>query len=123
MPWECKWTETWLNLLGTRFTSETTPMAGQMLTTSLVGTLYLSALVNANPCRFIPGDDGWPGMDDWNELNKTVNGRLTVTVPQASVCHQHPYFNYDETACESLQSAWDSAQTLYVPTVHMCTLS
>jgi hypothetical protein len=67
-----------------------------------------------NSCRYIPGDEGWPAPYDWRALNDTVEGRLIVTVPQASVCHTSPYSNYNETACESLKSGWSLAQTLYV---------
>lgn len=56
------------------------------------------------PCRFIPGDVGWPSLQDWAELNSTVGGRLIVTVPVASICHMP---TYRDTECAILKEQWN----------------
>lgn len=79
--------------------------------------LVLSAAVaNAatnQTCKYIPGDEGWPSQDVWNQLNQTVGGKLIATVPQASICHIDGFggTHYDETACKALQQTWDFGQT------------
>jgi len=57
-----------------------------------------------NPaCRYLPGDQGWPSLDQWAQLNASVSGRLIATVPAGHVCHD-PYFN--ATLCAALQQTW-----------------
>ncbi|KAK8022027.1 FAD-dependent isoamyl alcohol oxidase [Apiospora rasikravindrae] len=58
-------------------------------------------------CRVLPGDTNWPTPQDWQDLNKTVGGRLTETVPRESVCHDAPYSHYDAVACAELQKTFD----------------
>ncbi|KAI0603272.1 FAD-binding domain-containing protein [Biscogniauxia sp. FL1348] len=55
-------------------------------------------------CRYIPGDDGWPAPALWNQLNKTVDGRLIATNPIAHVCHGD---SYSEAECSELADQWD----------------
>ncbi|KAJ8120016.1 hypothetical protein O1611_g10474 [Lasiodiplodia mahajangana] len=62
-------------------------------------------------CTHLPGDEGWPSLDDWAELNRTLSGQLIVTVPQASVCHTTPYNLYSESACQELAQEWSLADT------------
>ena len=94
-------------------------MAGRFLFRTLTDVFFLSVPVLAGtgsvtPCRYIPGDDGWPSQADWALLNNTVGGQLIATIPQASVCHTSPYSDYNETECEALAAGWDLAKTLYV---------
>jgi len=92
-------------------------MASRFISKTLTSVFFLCVLArtgNATSCRNIPGDAGWPRQVDWAHLNKTVGGRLIATIPQASVCHTSPYFDYNETACEALAAGWDLAKTLYV---------
>ena len=92
-------------------------MASRFVSKSLIGVFFLCILVgigSSTSCRNIPGDVGWPDQADWVLLNETVGGRLIATIPQASVCHTSPYFDYNETACEALAAGWDLAKTLYV---------
>lgn len=68
-------------------------------------------------CRYIPKDAGWPSQRDWQQLNATIGGRLTATVPLAHVCHDSGLFPaYNETACAALREAFINAgaQTLYL---------
>ncbi|OCL04327.1 putative FAD-dependent isoamyl alcohol oxidase [Glonium stellatum] len=88
-------------------------MARRTITKSLVGLSLLLSLCQAadTSCKNLPGDYGWPTPHDWAQLNQTVGGRLIATIPQASICHPLPYYDYDATACTTLREAWDLPQT------------
>ncbi|OBT81769.1 hypothetical protein VE02_09400 [Pseudogymnoascus sp. 03VT05] len=58
-------------------------------------------------CRSLPGDDSWPTVSQWENLNSTVGGLLVKTYPLGSVCHDPAY---DAAKCASLQTAWTDAQ-------------
>ncbi|KAK2594641.1 hypothetical protein QQS21_007617 [Conoideocrella luteorostrata] len=60
-------------------------------------------------CRVVPGDASWPKAQDWTSFNKTINGNLIVTIPEASVCHHSPFNAYDASACSLLKQSWDIA--------------
>lgn len=62
----------------------------------------------ADECRCLPGDACWPTVQEWQQLNKTVDGRLVATVPIGSPCHDP---HYDEAACKKLQDEWLLPQT------------
>ncbi|KAK8017194.1 hypothetical protein PG991_008270 [Apiospora marii] len=62
---------------------------------------------STSSCRVLPGDADWPTPQDWQDLNKTVGGRLSETVPRESVCHDAPYNRYDAEACANLQKTFD----------------
>ncbi|KAI1747183.1 hypothetical protein F4782DRAFT_535708 [Xylaria castorea] len=57
-------------------------------------------------CKSIPGDPGWPSSEDWESLNRTVDGRLISTVPIATICHGS---DYHQGQCQELQQAWPFA--------------
>ncbi|KAH0129741.1 FAD/FMN-containing isoamyl alcohol oxidase MreA, partial [Aureobasidium melanogenum] len=50
-------------------------------------------------------------IDEWNSLNKTVNGRLIATVPLAAACHDDQYAAYDEERCAELRNSWLDPET------------
>ncbi|KAF2032365.1 FAD/FMN-containing isoamyl alcohol oxidase-like protein MreA [Setomelanomma holmii] len=54
-------------------------------------------------CRKIPGDEGWPSIEEWQTLNASVSGRLMKTTPAGHVCHDP---TYDAAACEALNQTW-----------------
>ena len=54
-------------------------------------------------CKNIPSDLGWPGPEDWAQLNETVDGRLIATVPIAKYCHNP---NYHQGQCQVLKETW-----------------
>lgn len=63
----------------------------------------------------MPGDAGWPSVQDWASLNETVGGQLIATVPLAAACHDavapngslhQNWPSYDEEKCASLQERW-----------------
>lgn len=80
-----------------------------MLLLSLLLSFFFhgqSVVAVTQACRSIPGDEGWPSTEAWNELNKTVKGRLIGLTPATmlgAVCHD-PQFN--ETACNLAKSGW-----------------
>lgn len=70
-----------------------------------------SASTNGSDCRCFPGDACWPSTDEWNSLNKTVNGRLIATIPLAAACHDDQYVAYDSERCAKLQNNWLNPET------------
>ncbi|KAF4457088.1 putative isoamyl alcohol oxidase [Fusarium austroafricanum] len=62
-----------------------------------------SATASPKVCRCFPGDSCWPSSDEWNNLNKTVSGRLVETVPLGSPCHDP---NYDAEECKRIKREW-----------------
>lgn len=70
---------------------------------------------DSNSCRFMPGDDGWPSIDQWTQLNSSVGGQLIATVPLAAPCHDYTaprqglkrdWPAYNEEKCAALQDSW-----------------
>lgn len=83
-------------------------------TTLLFITTLISALPSATQCRCFPTDECWPTAWQWNEFNRTVQGRLIATKPIASFCHKNQGFEpYDPEKCNSLKSAWELPETHY----------
>ncbi|KAL8749384.1 MAG: hypothetical protein Q9184_006826, partial [Pyrenodesmia sp. 2 TL-2023] len=64
-------------------------------------------------CRCFPGDACWPKSSEWEEFNKTLNGKLVATRPIASACHDDPFAIYNPQACRKLQSTWFTEETHY----------
>jgi len=71
-------------------------------------------------CRCYPGDDCWPSRNDWNDLNKTVDGNLAVIVPPGAVCHEtfRGYLGtsrtYDAAKCAEVTANFGNEQWQYV---------
>ncbi|TWU72060.1 hypothetical protein ED733_003049 [Metarhizium rileyi] len=72
--------------------------------------LAVTAVAAAPFCRCMPGEPCWPTLSDWNQLNKTVGGRLIKTVPLGAPCHGD---SFDQNRCDYLRSEWLS------PGIHM----
>ncbi|KAI0899510.1 FAD-binding domain-containing protein [Annulohypoxylon nitens] len=51
----------------------------------------------------MPGDPSFPTEKDWNDLNKTVGGRLISGVPLAKICYGA---TDNQAACSKLQQQW-----------------
>ena len=66
-----------------------------------------AAATKAPPCRYLPGDSGWPLEKDWKKLNANVSGKLIAVVPLGHVCHDP---TYDAAACAALQAGWTLPQ-------------
>ena len=58
----------------------------------------------SSSCRCLPGDSCWPSQQHWDNLNKTVGGRLIATTPLGSPCHDPAY---NAAQCSSLQEQWE----------------
>lgn len=69
---------------------------------------WTAAAAGGSNCRVLPGDGDWPSTNDWDQLNRTVDGRLVATIPVGTPCHDP---NYDAGACSQLQAAWQLPQT------------
>ncbi|KAL8290967.1 hypothetical protein RB600_006442 [Gaeumannomyces tritici] len=69
----------------------------------------VQAAPSSQRCSAIPGGPVWPTAVSWHRLNETVGGRLTATVPAASVRHIGGPFNgrYDKAKCEQLKPLWN----------------
>lgn len=51
-------------------------------------------------CKIGPGDPGWPSVEEWDKLNRTLGGALLKPVPPGSACYPGPY--YDAAKCDFL---------------------
>ncbi|KAK2757897.1 hypothetical protein FQN54_004303 [Arachnomyces sp. PD_36] len=63
-------------------------------------------------CRCLPDDGCWPGPDQWQALNSSLDGDLVAVKPVNSVCHDP---TFDEQACEAVlakrsNSLWRSEE-------------
>jgi hypothetical protein len=56
-------------------------------------------------CKFIPGQQGWPTVQEWEQLNSTVQGRLLKPTPPGAACFEE-YAFYDEGACASIRTGF-----------------
>ncbi|KAK2733434.1 hypothetical protein FQN57_002130 [Myotisia sp. PD_48] len=79
----------------------------------LAATTSINAAA-APSCRVLPGDSAWPKVADWERLNRTVNGRLTASVPAASVCHDAPFNNYNAEECSAIQETWRQTRLSHI---------
>jgi hypothetical protein len=78
----------------------------------LISSVVLGLAYANNRCRVIPGDASWPSIQSWDNLNRTVNGRLIPTVPIPAVCHT-TYVGaavindtYSQSDCAIVQTEW-----------------
>ncbi|KAI1099486.1 FAD-binding domain-containing protein [Jackrogersella minutella] len=58
-------------------------------------------------CKIYPGDKSWPVSQIWNLLNILLGGALVEGVPAAAPCYSD-WPQYNETACESITSQWQT---------------
>ncbi|PSR79604.1 FAD binding domain protein [Coniella lustricola] len=82
-----------------------------MKLSSVLFTAVQSAVVaeaSSSGCRCLPEDSCWPSTSTWTALNESISGALIATIPIGSPCHDP---NFNETACEELQTAWTLPQT------------
>ncbi|KAI1146821.1 FAD/FMN-containing isoamyl alcohol oxidase-like protein MreA [Nemania diffusa] len=54
-------------------------------------------------CRHLPNDAGWPNENAWQQLNRTVGGKLIRGVPLGQPCHT-PLLNND--ICAQIKEDW-----------------
>jgi hypothetical protein len=65
----------------------------------------MAGCVTGQECKCFPDEPCWPSLDEWAQLNNTVDGRLVATTPLGKQCHD-PEFN--ATECDYLKEHWDS---------------
>lgn len=63
-------------------------------------------------CRYLPGDKAWPNQNTWNELNRTVGGRLIAGKPLAQPCYGSDITASDAARCTELQNEWTELSPL-----------
>ncbi|KAI1089204.1 FAD-binding domain-containing protein [Rostrohypoxylon terebratum] len=70
-------------------------------------------------CRVIPGDQSWPSLEHWNDLNQTIHGKLIASVPLAAPCHytsegtSEGATTFNQDRCDALRDEW------FFPTTHL----
>lgn len=79
------------------------PLSSLIIAFLSLAKLGFSAAVDFSRCRCFPGDACWPGVGDWANLNRSIEGGLIATVPIGSPCH-NPTF--DAAQCKSIQENW-----------------
>ena len=60
-----------------------------------------------HPCRYLPGDAGWPTDKDWQDLNRTIGGRLIRGSPLAKSCYEP---NLNASTCGQVREGWVNTQ-------------
>lgn len=76
--------------------------------------LALAATINAqcdSDCKCFPGDDCWPTVEEWNDFNSTIDGKLIATVPLAAACHDSEWASYNNETCTKVQDSWLDPET------------
>ena len=96
------------------FTSRSTMKLFVSIGYTLLGAVAAGSQAS-NECKTFPGDKSWPLKSEWNNLNKTVGGRLVATVPLGASCHGS---TFDDATCKNLQEQWqyERVQRVYLPT-------
>ena len=84
-------------------------------------TVILPHLVLAAPtlvqtngtCRVLPGDADWPREEEWQTLNRAVDGSLIRGVPLAEPACYSTDVSAKSEACGTVQSQWADLPPLY----------
>lgn len=59
-------------------------------------------------CKPIPGSPNWPSEWAWDQLNRTLSGRLFKPSPPGAVCHPNQP-TYNNSTCPTIQAEWLTA--------------
>lgn len=80
------------------------------------GNITVPTTPRKDGCRYIPQDPEWPSSDQWDALNRTVDGRLIATVPAGAPCYRSTFdvktqkydlsATEDQAACAAVQKGW-----------------
>jgi hypothetical protein len=54
-----------------------------------------------------PGQSCWPSLQQWRQLNQTLEGHLFHTIPLGAPCYKNSSF-YDQNTCSAVQSTYNS---------------
>lgn len=57
-------------------------------------------------CKNAPQSDRWPSSEDWNALNKTLDGCLLRTAPAGSACYEGNPLNSPYN-CTDVKNGWN----------------
>lgn len=68
--------------------------------------LAVAAATSDFSCQ--PGQKCWPTVQQWQQLNETVDGHLYQTIPLGAPCYKNStFYNYD--TCATVQSTYNSS--------------
>jgi len=56
-------------------------------------------------CR--PGQKCWPSLQEWQQLNQTINGHLYQTIPMGAPCYPNSTY-YDATVCSAVEVEYNN---------------
>ncbi|KAN0104180.1 FAD-binding domain containing protein [Hyaloscypha variabilis] len=78
--------------------------------TKLAIGLLLSVLTKYThaTCKAIPGDPGWPSVQEWATFNASLDGVLLKPPPPGGVCHPGEP-NYDPALCPNVTALWTTS--------------
>lgn len=61
--------------------------------------------IGRGDCKVGPGDAAWPSHEEWDALDRIVDGALIKTIPIGAECY-HDWGVYDAGKCEALVANW-----------------
>ncbi|KAF7114935.1 hypothetical protein CNMCM5793_000705 [Aspergillus hiratsukae] len=71
--------------------------------------VFFAAVAIAAPdwrrCRCQPHQPCWPSPQQWNALNRSIDGNLVAVQPVAAPCHINP----NSTACQEVTAQWSNS--------------
>ncbi|KIW91596.1 uncharacterized protein Z519_07563 [Cladophialophora bantiana CBS 173.52] len=79
--------------------------ASLMASLLLLASLHQALAGPATYCKPVPSSINWPAQSAWQELNKTVSGKLFADVPPGSVCHPESAL-FNNATCAFVLSQW-----------------
>ena len=56
-------------------------------------------------CKPLPQDSTWPTLHDWQTLNNSVSGRLSIPIPPGAACHGA---SYNTSVCSIIAEQWQN---------------
>lgn len=69
---------------------------------------------NFTGCKTFPGDNAWPSISTWGEIDSLIGRSLIKTIPIASVCYNSPWGSKDAAMCNALVGSFQKFSTQYV---------
>lgn len=80
---------------------------------SYLFTSVSGSSLSSGECKAYPGDTAWPSKEEWDALDKSMNGALIPTVPIAAPCYQD-WNRFDQQKCDAIIANWTSPYFQYV---------
>ncbi|KAL7931438.1 hypothetical protein V8C35DRAFT_323845 [Trichoderma chlorosporum] len=69
---------------------------------------YALVVEAVQDCKVTPKSPRWPSPSDWEQLNRTISGKLLNLLPPSSVCH-HNEPNFNPSQCVVVSTQWNSS--------------